>query len=262
MGRPAGWMKELTGRSAMRSPGAPSHRREVERLFWGEIAKGLLAEEAANAVGVSQAVGSRWFRNGGGMSPIDLAPLSGRYLSFQEREEIAILKAEGRVCARSPVVWDGRRPPSRGSCGVTRRRVTGSLTTALRLRSGRPSSSLGVPRPRSWSRTHGFASMCSSGCRGGFVTRTEPPSGGRRRRRGREGTSRIEAIGAGLHDPADALAHKAPAGRSALSRGPRAGSSNRGLAGLTTHLRDGDLVRASGEPCGRPRPSSRRTPDA
>jgi len=96
MGRPAGWMTELTGRSAMRSPGAPSHRREVERLFWREIAKGLLAEEAANAVGVSQAVGGRWFRHGGGMTPIDLAPLSGRYLSFQEREEIAILKAQGQ----------------------------------------------------------------------------------------------------------------------------------------------------------------------
>ena len=95
MGRPAGWMTELTGRSAMRSPGAPSHRREVERLFWREIAKGLLAEEAADAVGVSQAVGGRWFRHGGGMPPIDLAPLSGRYLSFQEREEIAVLKAEG-----------------------------------------------------------------------------------------------------------------------------------------------------------------------
>ncbi len=95
MGRPAGWMRELTGRSAMRSPGAPSHRREVERLFWREIAKGLLAEEAAHAVGVSQAVGSRWFRHGGGMPPIDLAPLSGRYLSFHEREEIAILKAQG-----------------------------------------------------------------------------------------------------------------------------------------------------------------------
>jgi IS30 family transposase len=79
----------------MKSPGAPSHRREVERLFWREIAKGLLAEEAAHAVGVSQAVGGRWFRHGGGMPPIDLGPLSGRYLSFQEREEIAILKAEG-----------------------------------------------------------------------------------------------------------------------------------------------------------------------
>jgi transposase, IS30 family len=33
MGRPAGWMKELTGRSAMKSPGKPSHRREVELWF-------------------------------------------------------------------------------------------------------------------------------------------------------------------------------------------------------------------------------------
>ena len=95
MGRPAGWMKELTGRSAMRSPGAPSLRREVERLFWREIAKGLLPEEAAIAVGVSQAAGGRWFRHGGGMPSLDLAPLSGRYLSFREREEIAILKAQG-----------------------------------------------------------------------------------------------------------------------------------------------------------------------
>lgn len=55
MGGPAGWMKELTGRSPMKSPGAPSHRREVEREFWGEIARGLLPEEAAQVVAVSQA---------------------------------------------------------------------------------------------------------------------------------------------------------------------------------------------------------------
>ena len=95
MGRPAGWMKALTGRSLMKSPGAPSHRREVERAFWREIAKGLLPEEAAHAVGVSQAVGGRWFRHGGSMPSVDLAPLSGRYLSFREREELAILKVQG-----------------------------------------------------------------------------------------------------------------------------------------------------------------------
>jgi hypothetical protein len=78
----------------MKSPGAPAHRRDVEREFWRELAKGLLAEEAALAVGVSQAVGSRWFRHRGGM-PIDLGPLSGRYLTFREREEIAILRARG-----------------------------------------------------------------------------------------------------------------------------------------------------------------------
>ncbi len=79
----------------MKSPGAPSHRREVERAFWREIARGLLPEEAAHAIGVSQAVGGRWFRHGGGMPSVDLAPLSGRYLSFREREEIAILKVQG-----------------------------------------------------------------------------------------------------------------------------------------------------------------------
>ena len=88
-------MQELTGRSVMRSPGKPSLRREVERGFWGEIAKGVSSEEAAVAVGVSQAVGSRWFRQGGGMATVELAPLSGRYLSFGEREEIAVLRAEG-----------------------------------------------------------------------------------------------------------------------------------------------------------------------
>jgi hypothetical protein len=49
-------MAALTGRSPMKSPGAPALRREVERQFWREIAKGLLAEEAAAAVGVSQPV--------------------------------------------------------------------------------------------------------------------------------------------------------------------------------------------------------------
>ena len=92
MGRPAGWMKELTGRSLMKSPGAPSLRREVERAFWVEIATGVTTEAAAARVGVSSAVGSRWFRHRGGM-PMDLSPLTGRYLSFSEREEIAILHA-------------------------------------------------------------------------------------------------------------------------------------------------------------------------
>ena len=56
MGRLAGWMTALTGRSAMKSPGAGAYRREVERAFWRQIAEGLLPEAAANVVGVSQAV--------------------------------------------------------------------------------------------------------------------------------------------------------------------------------------------------------------
>jgi IS30 family transposase len=79
----------------MRSPGAPPLPREIERLFWIEIAKGLIPTEAALAVGASQPVGQRRFHNAGGMPPFNLEPLSGRYLSFQEREEIALLKAQG-----------------------------------------------------------------------------------------------------------------------------------------------------------------------
>src|SRR6266545_733210 len=82
-------------RGQMWSPGRPSvARREDRQRFWRAIAAGRSSEEAAAAAGVSQAVGSRWFRDGGGMPPISLAPLSGRYLSFAEREEIALLHAQ------------------------------------------------------------------------------------------------------------------------------------------------------------------------
>jgi IS30 family transposase len=88
-------MKALTGRSPGKPPGKPSLRRDVERLFWRAIARGLTSEDAALAVGVSQAVGSRWFRQRGGMPLFMVAPVTGRYLSFPEREEIAMLKAQG-----------------------------------------------------------------------------------------------------------------------------------------------------------------------
>src|SRR5215211_4282906 len=77
------------------SPGRPSVARREDRVsFWEAIAHGASSEDAASAAGVSQAVGSRWFRQAGGMPPISLAPVSERYLSFAEREEIAILHAQ------------------------------------------------------------------------------------------------------------------------------------------------------------------------
>src|SRR4051794_12183615 len=94
MGRPAGWMTTRTGRPAMRSPGRPPARRDVERAFWLKIAEGLSSEDAAIACGVSGPVGSRWFREGGGMPAFRVGPSSGRYLSFAEREEIALLRAQ------------------------------------------------------------------------------------------------------------------------------------------------------------------------
>jgi hypothetical protein len=80
----------------MKSPGKPSHRRDVERRFWCEVSKGLSSEDAAHAVGVSSAAGVRWFRERGGMATFMLDPVSCRYLCFEEREEIALLRAEGK----------------------------------------------------------------------------------------------------------------------------------------------------------------------
>ncbi len=109
MGRPAGWIQQLTGREAMPSPGAPSLRRETERFFWKQIATGITSEKAAEAVGVSQPAGARWFRHRGGMPLFMSNPISGRYLSFTEREELGLLWAQGigvyeiaRQIGRSP----------------------------------------------------------------------------------------------------------------------------------------------------------------
>src|SRR5207253_6191424 len=40
-------------------------------------------------------VGFRWFRHAGGVNPCLSSAVSGRYLSFAEREEIALLRAQG-----------------------------------------------------------------------------------------------------------------------------------------------------------------------
>ena len=112
MGRPRGWAAAAAGRPSMRSPGRPPvARREDRQRFWAAIGRGLSSEDAAVEAGVSQPVGTRWFREAGGMPPITQASLSGRFLSFAEREEIAILHARGcgvREIARS--MPTGRSP--------------------------------------------------------------------------------------------------------------------------------------------------------
>ena len=96
MGRPPGWMKELTGRDPLRSPGRPGIAARDDRVvFWLAIADGFSTTVAAELAGVSEPVGVRWFRDGGGMPTVSLAPLAGRYLSLAEREEIALLSVQG-----------------------------------------------------------------------------------------------------------------------------------------------------------------------
>ncbi|MEV7180127.1 IS30 family transposase [Kitasatospora sp. NPDC093679] len=81
-------------RGQMPSPGRPSVAWREDRVrLWQAIARGLSSVDAAATIGVPPAVGSRWFRRAGGVNPRLAPSTSGRYLSFAEREEIALLRA-------------------------------------------------------------------------------------------------------------------------------------------------------------------------
>jgi hypothetical protein len=134
MGRPKEWAAAKAGRPPMQSPGRPPvARREDRQWFWAAIRRGLSSEDAAVAAGVSQPVRTRWFREAGGMPPITRAPLSGRYLSFAEREEIAILHA--RSCGVREIARRTARSPStifrelRSPCGKDFYRLPGTAVT-------------------------------------------------------------------------------------------------------------------------------------
>ena len=131
-------------RGQMWSPGRPSAARREDRVrFWEAIAGGVSSEDAAGVAGVSQAVGSRWFRQAGGMPPICLAPVSERYLCFVEREEIAIAHAQGagvramaRRLGRSPstISRELRRNASTRSYAVPYRATTAQWHAQRRAR--------------------------------------------------------------------------------------------------------------------------------
>jgi IS30 family transposase len=93
---------DRSGRAPLSSPGRPPVAgRDERQRFWAAIAAGMASEDAAVGAGVPQALGTRWFRKAGGMPPAmfgrSAKPLSGRYLSFAEREEIALLRAQGNT---------------------------------------------------------------------------------------------------------------------------------------------------------------------
>ena len=97
-------------RGQIPSPGRPTVAWRQDRVqFWLAIARGAKTEDAAVASGVSSPVGFRWFRHAGGVNPCLPPTVSGRYLSFVEREDIAIWRAQkfgvreiARRLSRSP----------------------------------------------------------------------------------------------------------------------------------------------------------------
>ena len=134
-------------RPPMGSPGRPPlGRREHRQRFWEEVARGLSSEESAVAAGVSPAVGARWFRQCGGMPPFSLRPLSGRYLSFVEREEIAVLQARG--CGVREIARQLRRSSSTISRELRRNAATRSGNLEYRARTAQWHADRRAKRPK------------------------------------------------------------------------------------------------------------------
>jgi len=158
MGRPRGWATERTGRASMPSPGRPGvNQREAKQAFWVRIAAGAPGEDAALACGVSQPVGTRWFREAGGMPPSSLLARSGRYLSFAEHEELATISAQrlgvGEIARRM------RRSPSTVSRELRRNAATrgGVLQYRATVAQWKAERAVACPRPPSLARTRGCA---------------------------------------------------------------------------------------------------------
>jgi IS30 family transposase len=83
-------------RGQVPSPGRPTVAWREDRVrFWAAIARGVKTEDAAVEAGVSSPVAFRWFRHAGGVNPCLFPAVSGRYVAFVEREDIALLRVQG-----------------------------------------------------------------------------------------------------------------------------------------------------------------------
>lgn len=145
-------------RGQLPSPGRPTVAWREDRVrFWAAIARGVKTEDACVEAGVSSPVGFRWFRHAGGVNPGLPASVSGRYLSFSEREDIALWRAQGlgvRAIARrlgrdpSTVSRELRRNASTRTYRLDYKASTAQWHAERRARRPRPAKLAGNDRLR------------------------------------------------------------------------------------------------------------------
>jgi transposase, IS30 family len=147
--------------------------RSSRRLFWSAVRSGRSVEEAAFTAGVSWTTAKGWFRQCGGMSPLSLAPSSGRHLTLADREAIlaglmagccyaAIARAIGRSTstvtreldknrlnpARPRAVPLGQRAGTRGRVPVTPNYSPSAAQLRFEARLARPKPTKLATNPR------------------------------------------------------------------------------------------------------------------
>ena len=76
--------------------GRPAAPRALQVQFWEGVRSGLGVTGARLAAGVGNEIAFRWFKDAGGVKSNGPRPVSGRYLSVAEREEIAVGLAAGQ----------------------------------------------------------------------------------------------------------------------------------------------------------------------
>jgi IS30 family transposase len=113
---------------------------DVVQTFWAAMQRGEFITDAAAEAGTYRKKGARWLAAEGGVRPRRGRDLQGRYLSFGEREEVALGRAGGES-VRSIAARLGRSPSTVSR--ELRRNVDGDrgyrATTAHALAYGRAS---------------------------------------------------------------------------------------------------------------------------
>ena len=122
---------------------------DKQAQFWGLMAKGSTLIAACDAVGVNRRTGRRWRQATGGQVPRKKPEPSGRYLSLDERLQIADLQLAGAGGAGyrradRPFAWTVSRELSRNG----QRPTVGESTLPMRRTSG-PSCVAAGPRQAS-----------------------------------------------------------------------------------------------------------------
>ncbi len=139
--------------------GRPPAPRDARVRFWEAVRGGLGPSEAVAAAGLNWRAG-RWFAEAGGVKALGPGPVSGRYLSLAEREEIAV-----GLAARKPVRQIARelgRPASTVCREVARNRSATGLYRATaaqhraEVRARRPKAAklAGNAELRGWVQRH------------------------------------------------------------------------------------------------------------
>jgi IS30 family transposase len=124
---------------------------EHRRRFWQAIRAGLGVDDAAGEAGASKGWARKLFVKAGGVNPVPNAEPVGRYLRFEEREEIMRLRAMGlgvraiaRVIGRDPATISREL---KRAVGVRGYKASMAQTHADRGRRGRRNAKLATNLP-------------------------------------------------------------------------------------------------------------------